>query len=101
MEILEKGLRVKEFELVKRNFSSSGNFGFGIQEHIDLGIVKYDPGTGIFGMDFYIVLNRNGYRVAKRKHCHSKIGHPHLVTREEAMNWFKTTFDGIILDKSR
>ena len=33
-----------------RNFSETGNFGFGIEEHIDLGI-KYDPGIGIFGMD--------------------------------------------------
>jgi ribosomal protein L5 len=32
------------------NFSETGNFGFGIEEHIDLGI-KYDPGIGIFGMD--------------------------------------------------
>jgi len=29
-EILEKGLKVKEFELRKRNFADSGNFGFGI-----------------------------------------------------------------------
>ena len=43
----------------KNNFSSTGNFGFGIQEHIDLGI-KYDPGIGIYGMDFYIVLGRPG-----------------------------------------
>ena len=33
-EILEKGLKVKEYELLDRNFSRSGNFGFGIQEHI-------------------------------------------------------------------
>merc|ERR1712212_463628 len=37
-EILEKGLKVKEYELRKNNFSETGNFGFGIQEHIDLGI---------------------------------------------------------------
>ena len=45
-EILEKGLKVKEYELKKKNFSDTGNFGFGIQEHIDLGI-KYDPSTGM------------------------------------------------------
>jgi hypothetical protein len=45
--------------LRKNNFSESGNFGFGIQEHIDLGI-KYDPGIGIYGMDFYVVLGRPG-----------------------------------------
>ena len=65
-EILEKGLKVKEYELRKRNFSNTGNFGFGITEHIDLGI-KYDPYTGIFGMDFYVVLSRPGGRVQKRR----------------------------------
>ncbi|MGH0176236.1 UNVERIFIED_CONTAM: hypothetical protein FKN15_072339 [Acipenser sinensis] len=53
-EILEKGLKVREYELRKNNFSDTGNFGFGIQEHIDLGI-KYDPGIGIYGLDFYVV----------------------------------------------
>merc|ERR1711862_964052 len=32
-EILERGLKVKEYELRKCNFSDTGNFGFGIQEH--------------------------------------------------------------------
>merc|ERR1711975_91822 len=58
-EILESGLKVKEYELKKGNFSSMGCFGFGIQEHIDLGI-KYDPSIGIFGMDFFVVLERPG-----------------------------------------
>ena len=39
---------MKEYELLQRNFSDTGNFGFGINEHIDLGI-KYDPSTGIYG----------------------------------------------------
>lgn len=52
-------LQVREYELKKNNFSCTGNFGFGIQEHIDLGI-KYDPSIGIYGMDFYVVLSRPG-----------------------------------------
>merc|ERR1712178_353043 len=48
IELLEAGLKVKEFELIQKNFSATGNFGFGIEEHIDLGI-KYDPTTGIYG----------------------------------------------------
>ena len=44
-EILERGLKVKEYELRKKNFSETGNFVFGISEHIDLGI-KYDPSIG-------------------------------------------------------
>merc|ERR1712077_47062 len=65
-EILERGLKVREYELLRGNFSSNGNFGFGIQEHIDLGI-KYDPSIGIYGMDFYVVLGRPGFRTAHKK----------------------------------
>merc|ERR1711973_809016 len=67
-EILERGLKVKEFELRRENFSDKGNFGFGIAEHIDLGI-KYDPNIGIYGMDFYVVLGRPGENVLKKKRC--------------------------------
>jgi large subunit ribosomal protein L11e len=31
-EVLERALKVKEYELKKRNFSETGNFGFGIDE---------------------------------------------------------------------
>ncbi|OMJ88078.1 hypothetical protein SteCoe_10063 [Stentor coeruleus] len=96
-DILERGLKVKEFELKKRNFSDSGNFGFGIQEHIDLGI-KYDPGTGIYGMDFYVVMKRAGYRVTKRRHSTSIVGKSHRVSKEEAMQWFQQKYDGILIN---
>lgn len=62
-EILERGLKVREYELRRDNFSGTGNFGFGIQEHIDLGI-KYDPSIGIYGLDFYVVLGRPGMLIS-------------------------------------
>merc|ERR1712232_630836 len=88
-EILEKGLKVKEFELRRYQFSDGGNFGFGIQEHIDLGI-KYDPSIGIYGMDFYVVLTRPGLRVARRRRCKTSLGTCHRVTKEGAVKWFQT-----------
>jgi len=94
-EILEKGLKVKEYELKKGNFSATGNFGFGIQEHIDLGI-RYDPSIGIYGMDFYVVLGRAGFDISNRKHKTSKIGSRHLIKKEESMKWFQTKYSGII-----
>lgn len=95
-ELLRRGLQVKDFELRQKAFAKNGNFGFGIQEHIDLGL-KYDPSIGIFGMDFYVVLGRKGRRVALRKRATSKVGSGHKVTREEAMKFFRDTFDGTIL----
>ena len=96
-EILERGLKVLEYELKKKNFSKGGSFGFGITEHIDLGL-KYDPSTGIYGMDFYVHLARPGTRVAKRKKQRSRVGVGHKVTKDDAMKWFKTKYDGLILN---
>ncbi len=119
-EILDRGLKVKEYELKKANFSSTGCFGFGITEHIDLGL-KYDPATGniivffsgclnifwqyfilnyyagIFGMDFYIVLIRPGYRVARRKIKPGRLGNKHRVTKDDAIAWFQQKYEGIVM----
>lgn len=94
-EILERGLKVKEYELRKRNFSETGNFGFGISEHIDLGI-KYDPGIGIYGMDFYVCMSRRGERVAKRRRARTAVGASHKIRRDEIVKWYKTRFEGIV-----
>merc|ERR1712080_96092 len=92
--------KVKEFELRRQNFSQGGNFGFGINEHIDLGI-PYDPSTGIYGMDFYVVLKRKGFRVARRRRCKSRIGKPHRITAKAAIDWFVKKYDGIILEQKK
>jgi len=89
---------MKEYELKASNFSHSGNFGFGIDEHIDLGI-KYDPSIGIYGMDFYVVLGRPGFRISRRKHATNTVGRTHRVTREECMKWFEEKYEGIIMGK--
>merc|ERR1711964_444572 len=95
-EILERGLKVHEYELRKKNFSAAGSFGFGITEHIDLGI-KYDPSTGIYGMDFYVHLCRPGRRVMARKIRHGRVSCRHQLKMDEGKKWFQTKFDGIIL----
>merc|ERR1711997_365860 len=96
-ELLKRGLKVKEYELRKRNFSDEGNFGFGIDEHIDLGI-KYDTSTGIFGMDFYVCLTRAGKRVSKRRARTNRFGKFQRVTKDESKLWFIEKFGGSILN---
>jgi len=98
LEILEKGLKVKEYELRLQNFSETGNFGFGIDEHIDLGL-KYDPHIGIYGMDFFVVLERPGNRVSRRKRANSRVGSRQRMSKQEAIKWFETQFDGVVHGK--
>ncbi len=95
-ELLKLGLKVKDNELKSGNFSDGGNFGFGIQEHIDLGI-KYDPNTGIYGMDFYTCLMKKGRRVAKRKSRQSKIGGFQKVNKKDAQKWFVEKLGGTLI----
>jgi large subunit ribosomal protein L11e len=48
-------------------------------------------------MDFYVVLKRPGSRVAKRKAKKGRVGLKQLMKKDDAMNWFKQKYDGIIL----
>ncbi|EJW05298.1 hypothetical protein EDEG_00656 [Edhazardia aedis USNM 41457] len=97
-DILDRALKVKEYELPKKCFSNKGSFGFGIQEHIDLGM-RYEPGIGIFGMDFTVVLGRKGQRVSKRIRATKSIGKNHVLNAEDGMNWFVKNYQGILLNK--
>lgn len=97
-EILERGLKVKEYQLRNKNFSQTGNFGFGIDEHIDLGI-KYDPAIGIYGMDFYVVMGRPGNRITRRKRAQATVGNHHQTTKEDSIQWFKQKYDAEVLNK--
>merc|ERR1712083_37676 len=85
-EILERGLKVKEYELPRNCFSEYGHFG-----------IRYDPYTGIFGMDFYCVLKKPGYRVSRKKRCKGRIGNAQKIEKEEAKEWFKREYDGILI----
>jgi large subunit ribosomal protein L11e len=39
------------------------------------------------GMDFYVCLERPGYRVARRRARNARVGVQHKVTREDAIKW--------------
>ena len=73
-----------------------GNFGFGIDEHIDLGI-KYDPSTGIYGMDFFVVLARAGKRVTRRRARTGTFGNFQKISKEESKQWFVEKLGGTVL----
>ncbi len=76
-------------KLQKRNFDSTGNFSFGVEEYINLPIIKYDPEIGIFGMDVCVTLRRPGYRIKNRMVRPKKLGKNHVIKKEDAMEFVK------------
>ena len=89
-DVLKRLLEAKNNQVSKSSFDRTGNFSFGIREHIEIPGVKYDPTIGIFGMDISVVLERPGTRVMKRKRASSRVGSNHKVTPDDAINYFKT-----------
>jgi large subunit ribosomal protein L5 len=75
-----------------RNFDKTGNFAFGIREHIDIPGTRYDPNLGITGMDVMVTVERPGYRVSRRKRLRSKVGSKHRVTPEESRQYIAEKF---------
>ncbi|KAJ7231745.1 hypothetical protein C8J57DRAFT_964480, partial [Mycena rebaudengoi] len=57
---------------------------------------RYDPGIGIFGMDFYVTMGRLGARVTRRRQQKARIGFLHRIKKDDTTAWFKQRFDGII-----
>lgn len=58
--------------------------------------MKYDPSTGIYGMDFFVVLGRAGNRISRRKRARGRVGFSHRLKKEETMDWFVQKYDGIL-----
>lgn len=46
------------------------------------------------GMDFYVVLDRPGYRVSRRRRAVARVGVQHRVNKDDAIKWFQTKFEG-------
>ncbi|KAF7260553.1 hypothetical protein EG68_01840 [Paragonimus skrjabini miyazakii] len=42
---------------------------------------------------------RPGMRVKNRRRCKTRVGPSHHISKDEAMKWFQSKFDGILLNK--
>jgi large subunit ribosomal protein L5 len=73
-------------------FDAQGNVAFGIEEHIDIPGMRYDPDIGIFGMNVAVTFEKPGYRIKRRKIQHKKVPNKHQVTKEETMDFMKQEF---------
>ncbi len=81
-----------ENRLRARQFDAQGNVSFGINEHIDIPGMRYDPDIGIFGMNISVTFEKPGYRIKRRKIQRKKVPVKHTVTPEETMEYMKENF---------
>ena len=85
-------------KIAKRSFDLTGNFSFGVKEHIEIPGTKYDPQLGIWGMDVCVSLEKTGYGVKRRQIRPSTIGKNQQVSQDEAINFAKEHF-GIVVEE--
>ncbi len=86
LKFLEKALEAVGKRLKAKSIDEYGNIAFGIEEHILIPGVKYDPEVGILGMDVILTIERPGHRITRRKRQRKKhIPRRHRVTPEETM----------------
>jgi len=89
IDFLKKALEAVNYTIKESSIDKHGNFAFGVEEHILLPGVKYDPEVGIYGFDVIVALERPGFRVARRRRKRSKIPSKQRVTKEEAKRFIE------------
>ncbi len=92
MALLKRLLEAKGNTVNGRSFDNFGNFSFGINEHIDIPGVKYDPQIGILGLGISIALTRPGYGIRTRSKHKASVGITHIIKSQEAKDYLAKEF---------
>ena len=90
--LLKRLLEAKGNQVRGRAFDDFGNYSFGINEHIDIPGVKYDPKIGIMGLGISITLTRPGYGIRKRSKHKASVGKKHIISADEAKDYLVKEF---------
>ena len=98
-DFLRKALDPFDNRILKKAFDTKGNFSFGVDEHIKIPGVKYDPELGIFGFNVSVKITRPGLRIKSRKKNRRKVGASQYVSKKEAIFFMENVFKVEIVDK--
>jgi len=93
IELLKRLLQAKDSKLKESQFDQNGNIAFGIEEYIDIPGVKYDPEIGIIGLEVCLTLERNGFRIKRRRIYKKKVPKKHMITKQESIDFMKKEFN--------
>ena len=91
-DLLKRLLEAKGNQVKQKSFDNFGNYSFGINEHIDIPGVKYDPKVGILGLGISVTLTRPGYGVRTRSKHKARVGKNHIIKSEEAKDYLIKEF---------
>ena len=91
-DLLKRLLEAKGNQIKQKSFDNFGNYSFGINEHIDIPGVKYDPKIGILGLGISVTLTRPGYGIRTRSKHKARIGKNHIIKSEEAKDYLIKEF---------
>lgn len=97
-EFLKKVLIIYDNRILRKAFDHKGNFSFGVDEHIKVPGIKYDPDLGIFGFNVSCKIERPGHRIKYRKKDRRKVGEHHYVSKDEAMYFMQKFLKVEIVD---
>lgn len=92
-EFLKKTFWAVEDQVSQKNFDQQGNLSLGIDDHLKLPNIKYDPTIGVHGFDTTVVLERQGFRTKRRRLRKMKIPANHRITKKEGIAFFKHEFN--------
>lgn len=91
-DFLKRAFEAVGNKLREEQFDDTGNFSFGIKEHIDVPGVKYDPTLGVIGMDVCVTMERRGYRVKKRRLGQTAVGRHHRLKAQDSVEFMRKKF---------
>lgn len=100
-ELLPRLLRARDNKLLATQFDNAGNVSFGIPEYVDIPNIKYDPDIGIMGFEVCVTLQRNGYRIKRRRIRRTDVPSTHTINRVDAMSFLHKQFDTVISEEEQ
>ncbi|MBU0757248.1 MAG: 50S ribosomal protein L5 [Nanoarchaeota archaeon] len=98
-KILVRLVEAKDKKMKPSYFGENGVISFGIHEYIDVPDLSYSPEIGMMGFEVCINIARPGERVSKRKLRKAKIHKKHRLTKQDAIDFFKTEFNVTVEEK--
>jgi len=90
--MLGRLLYARDNILAASHIDTNGNISFGIPEYIDIKDAKYNPAIGIIGLQACVTLERNGFRIQRRKRNQRPVPAHHRISKDEAIAFMKEQF---------